>query len=123
MTQLEYDLYLSKNNSLKWARVLNSESTERETGKGGLHEMIVHWCNSQWPRVKFISARTDQRSTIAVGAHDFTLYLPKGRVLNVECKARGGKLSIEQQAWIRELQMLGHEVQVVWSFDEFLKLV
>lgn len=122
MTQLDYDNYLRKS-KLQWPRRVDSEPAERETGKGGLQEMISHWCRSQWPRVKFIQARSDEKSTIAVGAHDFTIYLPDGVVLSIECKAKGNKISPDQAAWIKELEMLGHKVHVVWSFQEFLDLV
>ena len=96
---------------------------DRETGKGGLHEQIMDYCNAQWPRWKFIHSRTDQKSTVAVGSHDFTVFLPGGRVVCVEAKAKGGKLSNEQLAWAKELSMLGHGVHVVFSLEEFKRVV
>lgn len=96
---------------------------ERETGKGGLHEQIMEFCDAQWPRWKFIHSRTDQKSTVEVGSHDFTIFLPNGKTLCVECKAKGGKLSNEQLAWAKELSMLGHGVHVVFSLEEFKKVV
>ena len=95
----------------------------RETGKGGLHEQIINWCDSQWPRVKYIHSRTDQKSTVAVGSHDFTLFLHGGTTLCVECKAKGGKLSTEQRIWIHEMALKGHMVHVVFSMEEFKELV
>lgn len=100
-----------------------SEAAEREVGKGGLQEQIRQWCFAQWPRWKLIQARSDQPSTIALGANDMTIFAPGGRILLVECKAKGGKISLDQAAWIKELEILGHTVHVVWSFDEFLSLV
>jgi len=55
-----------------------------------LHEKIIAHCESQWPRWKFIHARTDRRSTIAVGCQDFTIFMPGG-VLCVECKKVGAE--------------------------------
>ena len=99
-----------------------SSGEEREVGMGGLHQKITQHCDSQWPRWKCIHCRTDKRSTVGVGVHDFTIYLPGGRLLNVECKTRTGKPTPEQLAWAKELEMLGHTVHVVRSMEEFLAL-
>lgn len=64
----------------------------------------------------------DKRSTIAAGCQDFTIFTP-GRVLCVECKRVGGKLTLEQNAWAIEMKMLGYEVRVVETFEEFLNLL
>ncbi len=88
-----------------------------------LHDEIESWCLSQHPRVKYIHARMDKPSCIAVGCQDFTLFLPGGRTFCVELKAKGGKLSPEQLAWRKEMEMLGHKVHVAWSMEEFRILV
>ena len=95
---------------------------EREVGKGGLQEQILAHCRAQWPKWKVIQSRSDQRSAIAVGAHDMTIYLPKGAVLNIECKAKGKKQSKEQLSWAKELEMLGHFVYVVRDLNFFIGL-
>lgn len=101
---------------------------ETESAGGGddelrLHYKIIRHCRSQWPRWKYIHGRTDHKSTIQVGAPDFVIFLPDSKVLCVECKAKGGKLSADQLAWKKEMSMLGQTIHVVRSFDEFLKLV
>ena len=101
----------------------NPEAASRETGKGGLHEQIMDYCNAQWPRWRYIHSRTDQKSTVAVGAPDFVLFLPGGRTVLIECKAKGGKFSNEQLAWAKELSVLGHGVHVVFSLEEFKRVV
>lgn len=88
-----------------------------------LHDQIIAFCNEQWPRWKFIHARMDQRSTIALGAQDFTIFRPDGRLLMVECKKKGGKLSPEQSAWVMEMALLGHIVYTIRSMDEFKGLL
>lgn len=98
------------------------QGCDRETGKGGLHEKIMEHCDKQWPRWKYIHARTDQKSTIGVGVHDFTIYLPGGRLLNIECKTKDGKLTEEQAIWIKELEMLEHPVHIVRSLAEFIAI-
>lgn len=96
--------------------------SERETGKGGLHEQIMRHCDSQWPRWKYLHSRTDQKSTVAVGSHDFTVFLPGSKHLCIECKSKSGKLSSYQLGWAHEMRTLGHEVHVVYSLDQFLEL-
>ena len=86
-----------------------------------LHDKIMAHCAAQFPRWLYIRARSDMASTIAVGAQDFTIFLPGGRVLCVECKSATGKCSPEQAGWHFEMQRLGHQVYVVRSFGEFLE--
>lgn len=93
------------------------EAVEREIP---LHNKIIKWLDSQSPRWKYIRARPDMKSTIAVGSNDFTIFAPMGRTICIEVKARGGKLSNDQLAWAKEMSMLGHTVHTVWSFEEFL---
>lgn len=88
-----------------------------------LHDFIIQWCNSEWPRVKFIHARMDKASTVDVGAPDFVLFLPGARILCVECKRHLGKQSKEQLIWSAEMKMLNHEIHVVRSKEQFLSLV
>lgn len=94
------------------------EAVEREIP---LHNKIIKWLDSQHPRWKYIRARSDRESTIAVGAQDFTIFAPVGRTICIECKAKGGKLSTDQRIWRKEMEMLGHTVHTIWSFEEFLQ--
>ena len=91
--------------------------------EGELHERIIAFCNAQWPRWKFCHARMDKATTEAVGTEDFTIFLPKNITLHFECKKKGGKLSDAQQCWRKELAMLGHEVHVIQSMEDFLGVV
>lgn len=84
-----------------------------------LHREIIAWCDDQWPRVKFIRGRMDKRSTIAKGAHDFTIFLPGGKTVCVECKKKDTKPDENQAVWACELRHLGHTVHVVRSMAEF----
>lgn len=88
-----------------------------------LHDEIISYCNKQFPRWKYIHANPSQKSCIAVGAQDFTLFMPGGKLLCIECKAKGGKWSIEQMAWRKEMEMLGHTVVEIVSMQEFFKLI
>lgn len=62
----------------------------------------------------YIQARTDKRSTIRVGHPDFSIFRA-GRVLFVEMKGEGGRLSEEQEQCISELTSEGFQVVVAHS--------
>ena len=116
---LDHEARISKNKP----QAATSAPAERETGDGGLHEQIMDYCDQQWPRWKYIHARTDQKSTIAVGAPDFVIFLPKGEVMAMECKAKGGKATPEQLAWQMELERLETTLYFVWSFEDFISVL
>jgi hypothetical protein len=118
-TNAEYQAYL-----------LRSQATRKEvlgigqpvTRERDLHDQIIDFCNSKFPRWKFIHARMDQKSTIGEGVSDFTIFMPRGQLLLVECKSSTGKISETQRDWIKEMELLGHSVHIVRSFNDFLKL-
>lgn len=87
-----------------------------------LRQQILDYCAQQWPAWLVISARTDERSTIAVGAHDVTCFMP-GAVKMFELKKKDGKVTKEQQIWIHQMATLGHTVHVIRSMEEFLTIV
>lgn len=88
-----------------------------------LHKQIMAFCDSQFPRWRYIRARSDKRSTIGNGVQDFTIFLPNGKTLLIEAKARNEKLKPDQLAWKLELERLGHTVHCVRNFDEFKQLI
>lgn len=85
-----------------------------------LHNAIIDYCNSQWPRWRYRHCNPSKKSTDTEGCEDFTIFLPGNKTLHIECKTASGKLSDKQREWIKELEMLGHDVHVVRSFEEFL---
>lgn len=91
--------------------------------EAALHTEIMAWCETQWPRWMYVHCRMDKRSTVAVGAPDFILFGPNGRVLCIECKAKGKKRSPEQNAWAYQMKVLGHEIHLVRNWSEFQQLV
>jgi hypothetical protein len=102
------------------ARTQQAILKKAEPKESELHAKIREYCKDQWPRWKFIECRMDKRSTIAVGAQDFTIFRPDGKVLCVECKRRGQKLSQEQKAWKKEMEMLEHHVFVIHGWEGFI---
>ena len=58
-----------------------------------------------------------------VGSSDILGILPGGRLLCVECKAQGGRLSPEQKQFLADVRELGALALVVrgwWELDEAL---
>jgi hypothetical protein len=59
-----------------------------------------------------------------VGSSDILGILPGGRLLCVECKAKGGRLSPEQKQFLDDVQELGALALVVqgwWELEESLR--
>ena len=83
-----------------------------------LHAQIIDWCNSFWPRLKYIHSRMDKRSTLDKGCPDFIIFMPDKMVLCLEAKKKGGKLSIAQRDFHKEMKMLCHNVFVVTTMEE-----
>ena len=85
-----------------------------------LHAQILDFCHRQEPQWVAIHSRMDAATTTDRGVPDFVILAP-GRVLLVECKRRGGKLSIHQQAWHKRAESVGHRVVTVTSLREFVE--
>jgi hypothetical protein len=73
-------------------------------------------------KIPFVNPRPDQKSTIAEGHPDYTIFLPHGRLLMLEMKVPGGRLSPQQIARIEELRAIGHRVEIAWSADAAWKI-
>lgn len=54
------------------------------------------------------------------GEPDFIILANQGRLLLVECKKKGGKVTDKQLAGIVQARRLGHFIRVVHNIDEFL---
>lgn len=88
-----------------------------------LHEDIMDWCDSQWPRWKYIHSRMDAKSTIQLGCQDFTIFGPHPICILVECKKKDGKIDPDQRNWIAEMKAIGWTVHVIRSMEEFKHIV
>jgi len=119
MTQEQYTQFLLRTHK-KSPEAPALDGVERERD---LHDDIIEFCNAQWPPWKFIHARMDKRSTIAVGANDFTIFASRGRTFCIECKRKNEKLDPDQLIWQKQMDMLGHRVFVVRNMDEFREVV
>lgn len=88
-----------------------------------LHERIIDFCNSQWPRWKYIRARMDKKSTIQVGSQDFTIFASGSRTFCFECKREGEKRTDDQLIWAKEMEMLGFTVHCITRYEHFLETI
>ena len=82
---------------------------------------IYHWRNNTGA----VQVRPGQFMRFGkVGSSDILGILPGGRLLCVECKAKGGRLSPEQKQFLADAQELGALALVVhgwWELDESLR--
>ena len=86
-----------------------------------LQGAIRRYCADQmWPCLCGSMATATHRTP---GELDLTIPLPKGRVVFIECKKKGGKPTAEQQTMILWLRSLGHEAYIIDSFQLFLNIV
>ena len=99
----------------------NPEAASRETGKGGLQQKIMDWCDAQWPKWVYDFPRTDLKSTLPLGRHDATIWGPFPRCYLIETKAKGGKLSEDQRIWITRMKAIKWEVRVIFSIEDFIE--
>jgi hypothetical protein len=88
-------------------------------------KILNNWLNGRlaerklWP----INPRSDKASTIKSGHPDYTIFLPKSKLLLMEMKVKGGTLSAEQLNAIGILSDLDHEVIIPASAYEAINLV
>ncbi len=85
-----------------------------------LHMKILEECQHRSWIV--IHSRMDRPTTLVCGAPDFIILSDQGRLLLVECKRAGAKLTVAQQGFAAWASRLGHTVFMVRSFKEFLQV-
>lgn len=109
-----------------WYQAQLAKKAQNPTGPGvedesDLHDQIIDECRRRgWPCLHGSMAARTRRT---LGEPDFILLADKGRVLFVECKSRGGKLSVEQLGFKIQAELRGHVIHIVRSFEEFLRLL
>ena len=118
MTSAEYAIYQANREPKQAPLIPTQDETE-----GELHDMIESWCRRQDPPVPYGHARMDKKSTYTAGWPDFTILLPGGRLLLVECKSATGDLSEDQKIFKGHAESVQHEIHVVRSYPEFLMIV
>lgn len=100
------------------SEVVESGATENESA---LHNSIIAFCKHRlWI---YFHGSMVSRTARTIGEPDFTILADKGRVFFIECKTKIGKLTPEQLGIKMWAERLGHQIHVVRSVDEFLRLV
>lgn len=95
---------------------LSSRRTARPFLEADFHDKVESYCRGRgW---YYLHSRTDRRTTVAVGAPDFCIAMPEGKVLWLELKRPGGKATVKQQATIAHLRKLGHVAAVVDNWED-----
>lgn len=118
MTSAELAAYQARTQPVEKPKRIYQELLER-----GLHDMILSWARHQDPQVPCGHARMDRKSTYTEGWPDFTLLLPNGKTLLIECKVGYNGLSEEQEAFGYMAHKVGHTLFVVRSYREFIEIV
>lgn len=86
-----------------------------------LHQPFRNWLRRE--KIPFIRARSDRKSTIALGAHDFTVLLPGNRFLAIEFKDGKNDLKKDQREWISHCAQAGVTVHVFRKIEDAVELV
>lgn len=107
-----------RDNAQDAAPVRHGGTVDRESK---LHEQIMDYCRDHG--LYYVHSRMDQKTTTAVGVPDFIIANYDGKTLWLECKAKGGKPTMQQLATVTFLKKLGHTAEVIYSLDEFVKLL
>lgn len=85
--------------------------TSKGSRERDLHDELDEYCRAAGYLV--IHARMDMPSTIAVGHPDFTICMPGAVTCFVECKAPGGKTTVEQLRKVAHAKKLGFVAEIV----------
>lgn len=100
---------------------ISLDAAKAAESEASLHNEIIEHCRAKgWIYFNGSMAHKTKRT---LGEPDFTLLLPHGRVLFIECKGKNTKTSPGQLAMEAWMKNLGHTMSFVRSFEEFLKLV
>ena len=89
--------------------------------EAALHDEIIKFCRKAG--YLYFHGAMGTRTSRTEGEPDFTICLPEGHTLFVECKTKTGKLSPAQQAVHHQASTLGHTFHVVRCIGDFMQLI
>ena len=122
MTQAEVDAFNArrhvKNSSVEFVEPsgIRFDGPENE-----LHDQIIEELNRR--RWLFFHGSMAHKAKRTLGEPDFEIYGSKGRHWLIEAKTKDGKLSHDQLIVKMLAEMNGHEIHIVRSFEQFLKII
>ena len=122
----EYSEYMAKRERimprLQYHDLAGADEPD-EGPESKLQGKIVKWAK-EWGRPIQSNRQTKgARSLLTPGWPDITMILPVNRVLFIELKGKGGRLSEEQKQMKLQFMALGHEIHEVRSYKRFLEIV
>lgn len=119
MTQAQFESYLARSAKWRGGEALNDTEQPDPGKEARLQRKCERWLRDHgYPYVHDRSRKKNAR-----GIPDLICFLPEGRCVIVELKAKGGRLSPEQTQTLRMLKYLKHEVFEVRSYKRFLEIV
>lgn len=65
----------------------------------------------------------DKPSRGPIGFPDFVIFMPMAMTVFLECKAKGGKTTVEQLAKISHARKLGYIAEVVDNFTDAYQVI
>jgi len=86
-----------------------------------LHDEIE--ATLKFKRWYYVHSRFDCATTTRLGVPDFVIAAPGGITYWIECKAKGRKLTPDQNITRHILLALGHKFAVVFNHQEFLDAI
>ena len=81
-----------------------------------LHDEIEKYCRGRG--YFYIHSRMDVPSTIQVGTPDFVIFMPGQRTVFLECKAKSGKTTTEQNTKLAHARKFGFPAGVVDNMED-----
>lgn len=114
----EFDVAAHNAKAKKLKAELHGEGCSDESK---LHEQIRQEIQSRgWIGFHGSMAHKTKRT---LGEPDFCCLMDNGRILFVECKTKGGKLSTDQLGMMAWMEKLGHKLHIVRSLSDFMRLI
>jgi hypothetical protein len=89
--------------------------------EGDLHDEIIKHCESKG--YLYFHQRMDKPSHGPIGFPDFVIFMPMAMTVFLECKAKGGKTTVEQLAKISHARKLGYIAEVVDNFTDAYQVI
>lgn len=103
------------------AQVVAGITVGSDQSEEDLHNEILSECkNRGWIALHGSMAHRTFRTE---GEPDFVILADNGQVFFVEAKTKIGKLSMQQQGLIRWAALLGHQICIARSIEEFRAIV
>ena len=96
----------------------------KDTPDPGLESILLNKCTEFLRDHHYKFFHDYSKKINEAGILDLYIFLPKRRLVVMELKAKGGRLSKEQKEWISYLSFHGYEVyRDVRSYKRFIKLI